>query len=320
MNRFCYVCATLICLATINLMHAADDKPAVPKTTPKKTVRLTAIGNSFSNNATEYLDDIAAADGNLLIFKTASVGGSPLQLHADRAELHEKDPADAKGTYTAGRGLREILTESKPEFVTIQQASIKSHDLSTYQPYATKLRDYVKKYAPQAELLIHETWAYRADDPRFSFTKPKEGEPKTQQEMYDMLSNSYRAVAKELGIRIIPVGDAFIAADTDSKFGFVADKSFDPKTAKHPELPNQKYSLHVGRSWKKGDSGTYGLGMDGHHASTAGKYLAACVWYEMLFDTTCVGNSFKPAGLDPDHLKFLQQTAHDTVAKIKEKK
>jgi hypothetical protein len=299
--------------------QAAEDKPAAPQSTAKKTVRLTAIGNSFSNNATEYLDDIAAADGNLLIFKTASVGGSPLELHAGRAELHEKDPADAKGTYTGGKGLREILTESKPQFVTIQQASIKSHDLATYQPHATKLRDYVKQYAPQAELLLHETWAYRVDDPRFSFTKPKAGEPKTQREMYEGLSNAYRTVAGELGIRIIPVGDAFIAADSDSKFGYKPDTSFDPKTAKHPELPNQKYSLHVGRAWKKGESGMFGLSMDGHHASTAGKYSAACVWYEMLFDTTCVGNSFNPKGLDPDHQKFLQQTAHDTVAKIKQK-
>jgi hypothetical protein len=320
MNRIRSLFALFCFVAFAVSSHAADEKPITPKAAPKKTVRLVAIGNSFSNDATTYLDELALADGNLLIFKTASVGGSALQLHAERAELHERDPADAKGTYTAGKGLKEILLEGKPEFVTIQQASLKSHDVKTYQPYATKLRDYVKQYSPQAELLIHETWAYRVDDPRFSFTKPKEGEPKTQREMYEGLSNAYRTTAAELGIRMIPVGDAFIAADTDAKFGYKPDTSFDPKTAKHPELPNQKYSLHVGRAWKEGESGTYGLGMDGHHSSTAGRYLGACVWYEMLFDTSCVGNSFQPAGVDSDHLKFLQQTAHAVVVKVKENK
>ena len=54
--------------------------------------------------------------------------------------------------------------------------------------------------------------------------------------------------------------------------------------------------------------------MDGHHASTAGRYLGACVWYEVLFNTTCVGNKFT-AGLDADYAKFLQATAHAAVQK-----
>jgi hypothetical protein len=60
-------------------------------------------------------------------------------------------------------------------FVTIQQRSISSHDVTTYRPYAANLRDYVKKHAPNAELLLHETWAYRVDDPRFSVAKTQRG-------------------------------------------------------------------------------------------------------------------------------------------------
>ena len=123
----------ILCLAfSVN----AQDKPA-----PKKTVRLFTIGNSFSQDATFFLDDLAAADGNLLIQKGAVVGGSPLELHWNRAQLNEKDPTDKNGHYTAGKGLKELLGEDKYDFVTIQQRSLSSHDVATYRPLAANLRD-----------------------------------------------------------------------------------------------------------------------------------------------------------------------------------
>ena len=54
--------------------------------------------------------------------------------------------------------------------------------------------------------------------------------------------------------------------------------------------------------------------MDGHHANLAGEYLGACVWYEVLFGESVVGNSFVPPGLDKTHAHFLQETAHKAVA------
>ena len=281
---------------------------------PQKTVRLMTIGNSFSQDATFFLDELAAADGNLLVLKTANIGGSPLQLHWDKSQLHEKDPADKNGVYASGKGLKEILTDGPHDFVTIQQRSLSSHDVATYRPYAANLQAYVKKYSPKSELLLHETWAYRVDDPRFSVKEPKAGEPKTQREMYDLLAQSYRTIAKELGVRIIPVGDAFNAADAHEKFGYQPDLKFDLKQTEPPALPNQLHSLHVGRKWNKSSDGKNTLSMDGHHASTAGRYLGACVWYEVLFQTTCVGNKFT-AGLDEDYARFLQETAHTAVTK-----
>lgn len=289
---------------TVSSSVLAQDKPA-----PQKTIRLLTIGNSFSEDATYFLDDLAAADGNLLIQTKAVIGGSPLELHWNKSQQHEKDPADKNGLYGIGKGLKELLSDGPHDFVTIQQRSISSHDVATYRPYAANLRDYVKKHAPNAELLLHETWAYRVDDPRFSVAKPKAGEPQTQREMYAMLAKSYRTIAAELGVRLIPVGDAMFAADSHETWGFRPDPKFDPKTAQPPQLPEQKHSLHVGRKWSKNTKGEETLSMDGHHASTAGCYLGACVWYEMLFRTTCVGNKFA-AGLDADYALFLQETAH----------
>lgn len=284
---------------------------------PAKTVRLLTIGNSFSANATKYLGDLAKADGNVLIHRAIVVGGASMELHAGKMQAYERDPKAKEGLYTSGKGLKQELLSDKWNFVTIQQASIKSHDLATYQPFANQLRDYVKQHAPQAELLIHQTWEYRVDDPRFTKPSGKEGEPKTQDEMYRMLTAAYTNVAAQLGVRRLPVGDAFHLADTDAKWGYRAPAAFDPKSLKAPALPDQKNSLHTGWSWKKQKDGTTTLAMDGHHATFSGQYLGACVWYEVLFDADVTSNKFAPRELDAEYARFLRETAHRAVSESK---
>ncbi len=69
----------------------------------------------------------------------------------------------------------------------------------------------------------------------------------------------------------------------------------------------------MGWRWAQQKDGPPKLGMDGHHANTAGEYLGACVFYEVLFGESVVGNAFVPPGLDPAYAKFLQETAHQAV-------
>jgi hypothetical protein len=201
--------------------------------------------------------------------------------------------------------------------VTIQQASIRSHDVSSYRPYASQLRDYIKKGAPQAEVLMHQTWAYRCDDPRFSVKAPKPGEPATQEAMYQGLTSAYRTLAAELGLRLIPVGDAFHLADAHATWGVRPDTTFDFKGAQPPSLPGQAHSLHVGWRWQKTAAGKLKLTMDGHHAGPAGEYLGACVFYEVLFGESAVGNAFVPPSIPSDQARFLQETAHQAVMNAK---
>ena len=289
----------------------AEDSAKAPK---PKTVRLLTVGNSFSHNAVHYLGDLVKASGHTLVLQELIIGGSSFEVHWARWEKAEKDPNDPAGNYTMKRNLKQWLTAEPWDIITIQQASIKSHDLGTYQPFAGKLYDFIKQNAPQAEIVIHETWEYRKDDPRFSVKEPKPGEPKTQEEMYQGLKSAYASIAAELKARRIPVGDAFHLANNDPTWGYKMDpKPFDPKKAKPDELPNQTHSLNVGWQWKKGTDGVTKLGMDGHHANMAGEYLGACVWLETLFGQSPVGNTFVPKGLDAEYAKFLQETAHRAV-------
>ena len=80
-----------------------------------KTVRLLTVGNSFSQNATKYLDKIAEADGNTLIHHRCVIGGSGPEQHLAKAAANEKDPNDKAGLYGTGKSLKEELAAEKAD-------------------------------------------------------------------------------------------------------------------------------------------------------------------------------------------------------------
>lgn len=302
-------------------VRAADPaKPVAPAERPQaaqpKHVKLLAVGNSFSGNASKYLKDIVAASGNKLTFGHASIGGCPLEKHWGLVEAFEKNP-DAAGNrpytgLTPGTkvSLKELLASEKWDVVTFQQASIKSFQVETYQPYANSLAAYARKHAPTAEIVVHQTWAYRADDPLFKKDLP-------EAQMYEGLRSAYAKTAGEIGARVFPVGDAFERARIDPAWAAAfPDPKYDYKDPVFPALPDQKHSLHTGYSWNKPkDGGKPTLKLDGHHANAAGQYLGGAVWFECLYGQSVVGNTFVPAGMSKEDVAFLQKVAHETVQK-----
>ncbi len=281
-----------------------------------KTLSVLTIGNSFADNALTYLPGLAKEAGHTLTVGRANLGGCSLERHWKHAAAFIADPKSKEGSPYGGgkRSLADILNYRKWDFITIQQASMKSHDPATYYPYVRNLVKYVRELAPDSKILVHQTWAYRVDDPRFSPLDKKRG-PSTQKEMYEQVRKAYHALAEEFDLGIIPSGDSMYLADTDSKWGFQAASDLDVKKIDYPELPEQKFSLHKGWVWRKSPkSGERLLRMDGHHASVAGCYLIGCTWFEALFGESVVNNSFALEKLDSDYTIFLQETAHRAVS------
>ena len=283
----------------------------------ERIVRLLTIGNSFAENALTYLPELVAASGNKLVYAKANLGGCTMKRHWDHVEKYEANPTDKAGApYGGGKfSLAQLLHQDAWDVITIQQVSWQSHDLSTYDPYAENLCNYIRRHAPQATILLHQTWAYRLDDSRF--VPANEGkEPHTQAIMYEQVRQAYHTMATKLGIGVIPSGDAMYRADTDPIWRYRPDTSFDFAKAERPQLPKQIHSLHAGYRWQKQQDGGYKLSMDGHHASKAGKYLLGCVWFEALYKQPLTDSAFVPAGLDPAYARFLRRTAHDAVTEL----
>lgn len=279
-----------------------------------QTVSVLTVGNSFSDNALNFLPALAEGANRPLVAVRANLGGCTLERHWKHVAAFEKDPTGEEGSpYIKGtQSLDQLLKSREWDFVTMQQVSYRSHDLDTYQPYADNLYHYIKERAPKATILVHQIWAYRVDDPRF--VPANDGiEPHTHKEMYEQVRAAYHAFADKWDLGILPSGDAMFAADTDSEWGYSPDTEFDFKNAKPPALPNQDHSLHTGWFWKTQDGDRF-LKLDGHHANRTGEYLLGCVWFEMLFGESVVDNTFVPEGLDPDYAAFLRKTAHDVVA------
>lgn len=252
------------------------------------TLRLFLIGNSFSQNAAKYLPQLAAEGNHPLVIGRAEIGGCSLQKHWELAELAETDPANPAGRPYKDKSLRMLLSEGRWDVVTIQQNSMNSADVNTYRPYARKLYDFIKSIQPNAKVVFHQTWAYRIDSKDFS--QVANGVfAKNSDEMWKKSRAAYHEVAKELGIAIMPVGDAIQKVAKSKKWGYRVDSKFDFAHPVYPNLPDQQNSFHVGYYWDVNKK----LAFDSHHASNAGCFLGSLVWYRFLFRES------------PENLKFV---------------
>ena len=167
-----------------------------------RTLRLFVVGNSFSNNATHYLPDLAKAGGHELIMGKAQTGGCSFERHWNAVEAFLANPEDPKGKIYGGKSLQENIGNGTWDVITVQQYSLQSPDYGTYQPYASKLHAHLKKLQPGAEIVIHQTWAYRSDAAKFGQVGGGKNAA-TQREMWEKSRAAYWQLAADLGARVI---------------------------------------------------------------------------------------------------------------------
>lgn len=209
------------------------------------TLRLLLIGNSFSINASQYLPELAKEGHHPLVIGRAEIGGCSLQKHWDLAQLAEKDPSNPDGKPYNGKSLRTVLSEAPWQVVILQQYSLHSGWLETYSPYARNLYNFIKSIRPDAQVVIHQTWAYRSDSKDFTLVTETQS-ARSANEMYQKLRESYYSTASDLGVKVMPVGDAFQKVSSSEKWGFKADTRYDFSNPVYPNLPGQANTLHRG--------------------------------------------------------------------------
>ncbi|MDQ3815207.1 MAG: DUF4886 domain-containing protein [Armatimonadota bacterium] len=288
------------------ILAALISKPLLPGA-QARTLRLFVIGNSFSQNATRYLPELAREGGHEVIIGRAEYPAASLQKHWEAVEAAEAKPDDPAGKLYGGKSLRELLSAGTWEIVTIQQGSFPSGDVESYRPYAQKLRDFIKKLQPQAELVLHQTWPYRSDAAKFAAIGGGQTAG-SDREMWEKTLVAYHTIAAELGVRLIPVGDAFWRVRSDPQWAYKKDPKFDFEKPVQPNLPDQTNSLHRGYLWEDGK-----FILDANHASDAGCYLAGLVWYGFLFDESPEKLTFAPPSVPTPFAAHLRQVAAQTL-------
>ena len=125
-------------------------------------MKILAIGNSFSQDATRYLREIAKSNGDKIKVINLFIGGCPLYKHY----LNILQNKNAYNIQVDGENIffltsiQTALASDRWDVVTIQQGSKNSFEYKNYQPYLDLIVKTIKLYSPEAKLYVHQTWAY----------------------------------------------------------------------------------------------------------------------------------------------------------------
>ena len=173
-----------------------------------EAMNILCIGNSFSQNATRYLHQIARKDGKEINIVNLFIGGCTLDRHF-RNMLSEKAEYlfYFNGIYTGFKlSIKEAILSREWDYITVQQASHKSPKYENYQPYLNELVAYVRKCAPKTKVLIHQTWAYLEGSEKLTKTMGYA----TPQDMFADIKDAYDKALKDANLDgLIPSGALF---------------------------------------------------------------------------------------------------------------
>jgi len=246
-------------------------------------MRILAIGNSFSMDATAHLAKLAQTDGEELYVLNLYIGGCSLKRHwenmqADAAEYDEQFHGVSTGKKLS---IDQALADGPWDVITLQQASHDSGIYESYEPYLTELAAHVREKAPGAKLWIHQTWAYEIDSTHPEFVRYDHD----QNKMYEALTDAYDKAAKAVNAELIPCGRVI-------------------QTLR--QLPFFDYA-----------NGGHSLCRDGFHMDlTYGRYAIAAAWYVCLTGRDVRKNRYVPCEeAQEDVLELIRETVHTICGK-----
>ena len=233
------------------------------------SMRILSIGNSFSVDAQYWLNELANAGEDDMELWNLFIGGCSLETHMKNAASGEIAYDLYIDNRLVSKSSIEAALKCGPwDYITLQQASGFSGLWESYENTLAPMYNYVKSLTPEGEIVIHETWAYEKTSTHPHF----EWYGNDQKKMHSMLKACYERAAKEIGARIIPVGNAVAYLRENAAFDV--------------------------------DKGGVSLSRDGFHLSfVMGRYLAAAVWYGFFTGKDVRLNSFVPARMKLQGIK-----------------
>lgn len=235
-------------------------------------MKILAIGNSFSEDATCYLQRVSQGE---LYVRNLYIGGCSLERHMEclTGELKEYD-FQKDGKALRKISIQEALRYKDWDYITVQQVSGLSGIEDSYEPFLGQLIEHIKQSNPTAKIILHRTWAYEQDSTHQDFIRYDN----KQEVMYEKIWNASEHYAKKYDLPIIPVGDAIQKLRTETK-------EFD--------------YLNGGSS----------LCRDGYHLTLDyGRYAAALIWYRFFKGESNTQVSYTPRGTKRNLIELIQKT------------
>lgn len=195
-----------------------EENKVSPTNDPPKSLKILAIGNSFSTDAMQYLYQIAKSAGvETVVLGNLYYGGCSLQQHVEFAFANStsyKYYKNTAGTWssTDNYKMEDAIKDENWDYITLQQTSKTSGLQSSYGTTLTQLVDYVRSKNTTAKLVWHMTWAYQQDSTHSSFPNYDNDQAKMYNMIVDCVKNCIEAETRfEL---VIPSGTAIQNART----------------------------------------------------------------------------------------------------------
>lgn len=223
-------------------------------------IKILAIGNSFSEDATYYLHQILEAAGVENLVVNLFIGGCPLEKHWANIERGAREyQLQVNGEKTDRHvSVQDMLAEADWDYIVTQQASHDSGWMDTYEPFLGNIVAYLKENAGGAKLFLHETWAYEKDSSHWNFARYN----RDQQEMLVKLERAYKAMAEKYGLPLILSGELIQKLRETEFFGEGAKRC---------------------------------ICRDGFHMNYLyGRYALGCMWARSIAGIAVKGNAFVP--------------------------
>lgn len=235
-------------------------------------LKILAIGNSFSVDATTYLYDIARAEGyEKVIVGDLFIGGCTLETHYNnalsgtKAYIYYKN-TDGRWTETPDSTVLDGILDEEWDIITIQQASAPAGVIETYSPYLEGLKTFVRDNMRNPECVFgwHMTWAYQKGYERQEFVNYYDN---SQLKMYDAICSVVRRL-------IIP----------DPDFRFILPVGTAIQNVRNTAIDDN-------------------LNRDGFHLNDLGRYIAGYTWLATIKGTPLNSLAYKPDFFEIDNEK-----------------
>lgn len=224
-------------------------------------INVLAIGNSFSQDATHFLHQLADWEHVEMKVVNLYIGGCSLERHWHNISLDVPEYLYELNGQSQERyvSVSQVLKEEKWDVIVTQQASHDSGWLDTYEPFLGNMAGYLRERCPGARFFLQETWAYETDSTHDRFVRYHNN----QKEMYRRLSGAYQTAAKQTGISLIPCGDVIQTLREKEPFRY--------------------------------EEGGMSLCRDGFHMSYLyGRYALAATWYKTITGKSRKGRPYVP--------------------------
>lgn len=245
------------------------------------SLKVLAIGNSFSQDATEFLWEISDNYGvqNVTI-GNMYIGGMDLEGHWTNAESNSPNYVyylKTNGTWSTTENvtIRDAILDQDWDIITIQQVSGKSGKAETYTPYLENLISYIQDIETQKTPRIawHMTWAYQQNSTHNDFVNYNSD----QLTMYNSIISIVKTVIEQNDNISFTISAG--TAIQNIRSSYIGDK----------------------------------LTRDGYHLSVdRGRYTAGLAWFKTITEFDISNITYRPIGVSELDLLAIKESVNNT--------